>query len=809
MTPSANVFSQTLPRNFTFHYDEPPKTPEPIEVDPVDTMSPPEPPRQTFKLKRRRAIPRQSLSFGLDAGVDEYPVHADPAPFMATGFADAPQTPSIEINPPATPPLPAITPEKLFQGSSSPVRPAASPISPPRTPHNQMMGTMDDLIEASRAWETVSTSSANDEHETGSFTDWTDEHTADEKSEDEDAPSRPTTAGGLSFASSLRSQRTIGTNLTSPEQADQDPFSVERIKRAGRNSPSPYRPQATTPKPASPLRKKKNVFTKAMEAHLWKTYNLYRMDPTHTPFKMFPGQYPSHGVACRVARVARKSWKGPQPLNEMKLGHWSQNAHGKRTKDLGGVAPPEKNNDHLDRLTPWPKWPRSDRYVRAHLHRLVAREHDLKPYYTRLMHQRTPSIVSSDDHPSNRRRATSSERAHSRRKRDSEPESFGFPKPYSSTSPQQTEYTPKDTSAFSTRDMNISLAASTSSTMGYDDPMHQLGMDPTTPRATQQTFASSPVTRAQVSEPTFASPVEDVAMTGMTMGDEQEQAPLLEGRRTPSQQTPVKSLGPKLAEEMQRSDDEMQILRGSIETMQRSMNSPPLAPRAQVHQKSQSLHYGFRAPPSLAGLGSPPQLGSPFAPGPSELRAETIGVARGSEAAAKRPQLGSPLEFAQPVPKRRAVVNNLERSDAFAAMSAPRRAIRNRGYTVDHAAPSRGPRRGNVFDLFDSQRPTVSPPPPIPGRSPRQEQGQDESNGIVTGVGLMPPLAGPPRLRSPFEPDKHSSTLPFDFGRRRPKTSDGSPSSPLDVLASACERERRRSSLLQITKSRLDNPPNF
>lgn len=586
-----------------------------------------------------------------------------------------------------------------------------------------------------------------------------------------------------------------------------------------------------------------------MEAHLWKTYNLYRMDPTHTPFKMFLGQFPSHGVACRVARVARKTWKGPQPLNEMKLGHWSQNAHGKRTKDLGGVAPPEKDNDHLDRLTPWPKWPHSDRFVRTHLYTLIAREKELKPYYTRLMQQRTPQIVRGDDHPSNRRRATSSERAYARRYLD--------PSSYSSTSQQQTEYTPKDTSAFSTRDMNLSLAASTSATMGYGAPINQLGTDPTTPKATQQTFASSPavaskrvsrswtevemplidqhiiqngldgrgrfefgnkvdprpnppVAHAQIHEQSFVSPAEDVSMTGVTMGDEEEWATPFEEKQQSPQLTSVKSLGSQLAEEMQRSDEEMLLLRDSTEKMHQSMNSPPLAPRAQVHQKSQSLHYGFRAPPSLAGLGSPPQLGSPFAPGPSGLRAETIGVARGSEAAAKRPNLGSPLELAQPVPKRRAIVNNLERSDAFAAMSAPRRAIRNRGYTVDHAAPSRRPRRGNVFDLFDSQRPTASPPPPVPRQSSRQGRGQEESNGIVSGVGLMPPLAaGPPRLRSPFEPEKHSSTLPYDFGRRRPKTSDGSPSSGLDVLASACERERRRSSLLQITKSRLDNPPNF
>lgn len=756
--PPANAFSQTLPRNFTFHYDEPPKTPEPIDVDPIDMMDPPEPPRQTFKLKRRRPIPHQELSFGVDGVAVEREASASPAPssLAPMDFTEDPQTPTIQINAPATPPLRATNQYKPFPGSSSPAHPAHSPISPPRTPIHQMMGDVDDVIEASRCWETHSLSSAD---ETGDAGDWTE--ASETETEDEASLSRPTTAGGLSFASSLRSQRTIGTNLTSPDQLDQDPMLAETVKYSGRESPTPFRsasrgaPRVSTPKPGDGAKKRKVKFTKAMEAHLWRTYNLYVSDPTHTPFKVFPGQFPSQGVAIRVARIARKSWKGPQPVDEMKLGHWTQNTHGKK--------------DHLDRLVPYTKWPSSDAFVRLKLRKLVAREKELRPYYWRLMQNRTPH--------SGIRRSSSSATQSEQNSYCQQPSSDFY-----ATSQPPTDYPVGDASSFCTRDMNISLTSSTSATMGYGAPLNQLGVDPTTPRAPEQTFASPAV--------------EDDPMTGICTSDE--------STSSQSRTSKKRSLPP---------------------TGTSSVTPPP--PRAQVHQKSQSLHYGFRAPPGLAGLGSPPQLGSPFAPGPSGLRAETIGVAHGFEAAAKRPKLGSPLELAQPVPKRRALVDTIERSETFAAMSASRAPIRNRGYTVDHAAPTRN-RRGNVFALFDGVRPEIVQPKdfkkPSPkkrsssgSRRPSREEPQEENTGFVTGVGLMPPPmdVGPPRLRSPFEPEKHFSTLPHDFGRRRPKTSDGSPSfgigfSSADVMAcSDRERERRRSSLLQITKSRLDNPPNF
>ena len=700
-------FSQTLPRNFSFTYHGEPRTPERGDV--IDTLSMPDPPqRQTFKLKRRRAapIPQHGLTFGVDAAdADDHTAPAIPA-FAAAFYPPNPQTPTIQVDAPA--------PIKPLNSSCSPVLPHASPISPPRTPVHQMLGDSDAIIEASRCWETKSASSAV---ETGEDSDWTEEHTEDE---DEESQSRPTTAGGVSFASSLRSQLTIGTAFTSPDQIDPDPFTDE-AKFTGCESPSPLRPDPTTPRAVAPL-KQKAVFTKAMEAHLWKTYNLYATDPTHTPFKIFPGQFPSAGVANRVARIARKSWRGPQPLNEMKLGHWSQNNHGKRVKDLGGVAPPLGSNDHLDLLTPWQKWPRSDGFVRRKLRQLVAHEHELKPYYSRLMQQRTPSPVSS------RREYSSSSAVRSDEVFYEHIESREPP----TVEHAELSYAPRDTSAFSTRDMNVSLAASTSDTMDYSAPIHKLAMDPTTPKATQQTFlyvSEDDNMELESPEVPRRHSIQDSSFVHLNQNEP----------RTAFESTFIGvPVAPPPASPPTNNTDKDSLR----DTLSLSHSTPP-APRP-VHHKSQSLH-GFRPPPTL---------GSPFAPGRSMLKAETIGVARGSEAE-KRPQLGSPLELAQPIPKRRAVVDNIERSHTFAAMSASRGPIRHRGYTVDQLAHTRPHRRGNLFSLFDPMRPS-GPPASGSRRSSRDHQPRDENVGIVSGAGLMPAApVGPPRLRSPFNPEKH------------------------------------------------------
>lgn len=54
------------------------------------------------------------------------------------------------------------------------------------------------------------------------------------------------------------------------------------------------------------------VWSKDMTNHLWQTYQVYLQDPTVTPFRIGASEVPPEGVIYRVAREAKRSWKGPK-----------------------------------------------------------------------------------------------------------------------------------------------------------------------------------------------------------------------------------------------------------------------------------------------------------------------------------------------------------------------------------------------------------------------------------------------------------------------------------------------------------------
>ncbi|RYP09238.1 hypothetical protein DL764_001424 [Monosporascus ibericus] len=55
---------------------------------------------------------------------------------------------------------------------------------------------------------------------------------------------------------------------------------------------------------------RKAPWTKAMTAHLWSTYQLYLQDPKVTPMRLGKSCIPPHGVCLRVAREAKRTWRG-------------------------------------------------------------------------------------------------------------------------------------------------------------------------------------------------------------------------------------------------------------------------------------------------------------------------------------------------------------------------------------------------------------------------------------------------------------------------------------------------------------------
>ncbi|KAL4730106.1 hypothetical protein ACLX1H_002136 [Fusarium chlamydosporum] len=92
-------------------------------------------------------------------------------------------------------------------------------------------------------------------------------------------------------------------------------------------------------------------WTKPMNQHLWSTYMMYLQDPKVTPFRIGKSGIPPHGVCLRVAREARRSWKGSK-------------AHGNVGLGSGSITPTQ------GAAGPYVQWPHTCAATRAQLREL-------------------------------------------------------------------------------------------------------------------------------------------------------------------------------------------------------------------------------------------------------------------------------------------------------------------------------------------------------------------------------------------------------------------------------------------------------
>lgn len=257
--------------------------------------------------------------------------------------------------------------------------------------------------------------------------------------------SRPSSAcSGISDSSvsSRGSMDSYGGSCTSPESDISDPFVFPEPKPSQFPPSSPLQAY-NTERPAKRIRTRKDiVWTKAMDDHLWLTYMMCLQDPTVTPFKMLPGTVPPLGICTRVARQAKKTWKSA--LAAKSLG----------TPDTRDVRSGSNTPTNHDIPKPGSKWPRSEAAARGRLRKLCKRQPMLAAHYQRLLKTRTPSPFPS-----------SSPR--------SQPSSGSVPLT-SPFEPAQSIERKNSASSFSTRDMNVSLTASTSSMMQMGNPLHAL-----------------------------------------------------------------------------------------------------------------------------------------------------------------------------------------------------------------------------------------------------------------------------------------------------------------------------------------------
>lgn len=407
MPPVRPHLSVTLPKNFTFHYTdgEHPRTPEPECAD--EPTEPPQIPRQTYRVRRRRrALPTYAPTNFANASQDL------PIPTI--------ETPDCSFDEPYAPFSDA--PTEPEEGYLAPTPTAFRLFSPPKTPVGQI---------------------GMERNGAGQFC-----RDADIESQAESI-SRPSSAcSGISDSSvsSRGSMDSYGGSCTSPESDNSDPFVFPEPK-PNQFPPSSPLQAYNTERPAKRLRTRKDtVWTKAMDDHLWLTYMMCLQDPTVTPFKMLPGTVPPLGICTRVARQAKKTWKGALASKGLFTPDTSRDGRsGSNTPTTHDIPKPGS------------KWPRSEAAARGRLRKLCKRQPMLAAHYQRLLKIRTPSPFPS-----------SSPRSHSS----------------SATAPLTSPFQPAQpterngsSSSFSTRDMNVSLTTSTSSMMQMGNPLHALSAE--------------------------------------------------------------------------------------------------------------------------------------------------------------------------------------------------------------------------------------------------------------------------------------------------------------------------------------------
>lgn len=389
--------SITLPHSFTFHYTEgeEPKTPEQDLPVPTVPHSP-----HAYRIKRRSRPGISSQTFSAVKPVSE----------------DVP-IPTVEV------PTTTMEPERpLFQHRSTEpsqnfLAPAASRpfMTAPRTPSTQR----------SLLSETWSKSSHLNLGE---------------------SILRPLSACSLLSDSSdgsdgsQESYQSKGGSCTSPESDAPDPFGSRPVRKRVLKD----RPRLETCF-AVKLKRAQTQWTPEMDKHLWTVYLMYLQDPTVTPFKSLPGVSPPLGVCHRVAREARRTWRGSKTISRtaLEFGPGRNRSDGSPstiTASRSGSNTPTG----LSASQP-PPWPKSGPSTRRRLRELCKRKPTIAPHYQRLLQSRSPSPFSS------------SPRSYLRSPR--------------ATSPLTCQSPP---SVFNTREVQLSLTTSTAATMQPDGPLAQL-----------------------------------------------------------------------------------------------------------------------------------------------------------------------------------------------------------------------------------------------------------------------------------------------------------------------------------------------
>ena len=268
-------------------------------------------------------------------------------------------------------------------------------------------------------------------------------------------------------------------SCTSPESDAADPFKFPSVKKSQAKEWAALARNSDDIQSGLSTKQTRVTWTTEMDKHLWSTYLFYLQDPTVTPFKTLPGTAPPLGVCHRVAREARMSWRlggkrshykpsdflSPPSSGDQPAGSKSCDRPGSpdtiRANRSGSNTPTAADPKGPHTQT----WPKSGSSTRRRLRYLCKSKPVIAPHYQRLMKSRSPSPFSSPRYQI---------RSQSRLSEVSSP----IPQPAS----------------FNTREVQLSLTASTAATMQPDGPLARLASGPQqNPIASNEWFNEPPV----------------------------------------------------------------------------------------------------------------------------------------------------------------------------------------------------------------------------------------------------------------------------------------------------------------------------
>ncbi|KFG87740.1 hypothetical protein MANI_001229 [Metarhizium anisopliae] len=262
-----------------------PKTPEPFAES---QAQPPSPARPKFRLRRRTTssqLNAPTQHFLASVAAADVPVPSIEGPQVYDDDQDM-----LSIAYPSIPQLDRI--DDITFEHPGPRR----TFSPPKTPAPELAPSPS----------------------TKQFPDWSiDAAISSLESSPEYDSSRPSTARSSETSSSLCSRFSLASEdlsqCASPESDHCDRFgrflSPEDAGRAVRSLMTATRS----------AKSRKAPWTRAMSQHLWSTYAIYLQDPKVTPFQVGKSGIPPPGVCMRVAREAKRSWKGSRPVAKSEI----------------------------------------------------------------------------------------------------------------------------------------------------------------------------------------------------------------------------------------------------------------------------------------------------------------------------------------------------------------------------------------------------------------------------------------------------------------------------------------------------------